>query len=166
VELVSPFRDESETVIHKGTAASFSLGSLLLVITAIGVLLGITVAAPGLGIALALLAVPPAIRTVMVVKQRQSAGQATGGTEKATLFLVSAFVTWVIVVALVASCCLTFCGVCAGGLVLSGGSPDEQLLLLLAGSATVVVAILVLWAFSYWIHARWRRDTKKLGRGA
>ncbi len=157
----NPFLDDEKSGIDRGTSTSFSLGTLLLVITIIGVLLGITVAVPGLGIALTLLAVPPAIRTTMVVKRRKTSGRVTSGSEKTALFLVSAFVTWVIVVSLISSCCLTFCGVCLGGYALSNGRTDEQLLLLFAGCAAVVVAILVLWAFSYWIRGRWWRDTKK-----
>jgi hypothetical protein len=159
--MANPFLDDDKPEIDRGTLASFSLGTLMLSITVFGVLLGITVAAPGLGIPLALLAVPPAIRTVMVVKKRKFAGQATSGPEKTALFLVSALVTWVIVISLVSACCLTFCGVCVGGYTLSGGNIDEGMAMLFAGSCTAVVAILILWAFSYWIRVRWWRDTRK-----
>lgn len=153
--------DEGPPAFDRGTSATFSLGTLLLAITVFCVLLGITVAAPGLGIPLALLAVPPAIRTAMVVRRRKDGGLKTSGAEKATLFVMSAFVTWVIVICLISSCCLTFCGVCAGGLLLSGGNPDEQVLLMFAGAVTLVVGILVVWAFSFWIRGRWRRDVSK-----
>lgn len=144
--------------IDRGTRTTFGIGTLLLIITLVGVLLGIGVSAPGLGVLLALFAVPPVIRTTMVVQARKSAGRETGLGEKSGLFLMSAFVTWVIVSVLVSACCLTFCGVCAAGLVASGEKADPNLLVIFSGAAALVTAFLVIWAFGFWIRARWRRD--------
>jgi len=148
------------TGIHQGTARSFSIGSLLLVITVIGVLLGIMVQAPGLGITLALFAVPPWIRTALVLKRRQAMGFQPTMSDRVALFMGSMFVTWVIVITLTVACCLTFFVTCLAVFAASqDGRGDESLIWLFIWCSVLAVAITVLFLFSYWIRARWRRHT-------
>ncbi len=147
--------------IGQGTARSFSIASLLIVITVISVLLGIAARAPGLAILLALLAIPPWVRTALVIRRQRAMGVQPTVSDRIALFMGSVFVTWVIVSTLVVSCCLTFCTVCIGLFMTSGGGSNQSFVLACAVAIvlTLAVAGFVLYLFRFWIRARWRRHT-------
>ncbi len=146
--------------IGGGTAMSFSLTGLLLTITAIGVMLGIGISAPGMGISLAIFMIPAWIRTAMVVRRRKSMGYQTDAGSRVLLFVGSAVVTWMIAMVLVISCCVTFCAVCLGGYSLTGpGAGSEGVWILVSTVCTLIVVTLGVyfgWRIIAW---RYRKDT-------
>lgn len=144
--------DYGQADIGRGTARSFSIASLLIVITVIAVLLGIAVRAPGLAILLAIFAIPPWIRTALVMRRRGAMGVQPTVADRVALFMGSLVVTGVIVFTLVVSCCITFCAVCIG-------FGDNILGWTSAVVLTLTVAGLVLFLSSFWIRARWSRHT-------
>ena len=68
---------------------TFSLSSLMLVMTLIAVTLGVGAQEPGLGFAFALLVAPAAIRTSVAAARRRRAGTGMGVTEKLWAFAAS-----------------------------------------------------------------------------
>ncbi len=151
--------DYQRTEIGQGTVRSFSIASLLIVITVIGVLLGITVQAPGLGILLALLAVPPWIRTALVIRRQRAMGIQPTTSDRVALFMGSMFVTWVVLFSLVAACCVTFFFACLGAFAITSGGGNESFIWIFIWSCILAVAGTLLFLFSFWIRARWRRHT-------
>jgi len=67
----------------------FSLSTLMLLMTLASICLGVTAIAPGVGIALIVLAVPAAIRTWDMVGRRLHRGVAAPTADKIRLFLLS-----------------------------------------------------------------------------
>ncbi|MCO6454564.1 MAG: hypothetical protein J5I93_04530 [Pirellulaceae bacterium] len=70
-------------------ARTFSLESLMLVVTLVAVCLSVGVWVPGLGILLAVLSTPALVRTVVVQLRRKAQGQPLSVGEKLTTFLAS-----------------------------------------------------------------------------
>ena len=70
-ELVVPEVAPSE---HR-TALQFSLSTLMLAVTLLSVLLGVFLMAPGLGVCLTVLVIPPFLRTLIVATRRKARGQ-------------------------------------------------------------------------------------------
>ena len=79
--------------------AQFSLATLLLVTTLVAVCLGVTMAAPGWGIALIVLSVPALIRAMFSGLRQKQAGAPYTTAEKIATFLVSLLVMVMIGVA-------------------------------------------------------------------
>jgi hypothetical protein len=144
--------------------SSFGIASLLLTMTLIAVGLAIFIAAPGLGISMAILALPAFIRTLLVVRKRKILGRPVSTEAKVGLYLGSFGVTLVVTVVTIFASALTFCMSCLGGIaVTNGGSGgSETLVMLIAFGFTLAVAGVLMWAFSLWIISRWRRDTARL----
>ena len=91
----------------------FSLETLLMVITLAAVCLGMTAAAPGMGILIMVIAVPALIRTVMAGHQERQAGRPMSAGHKFLTFLASTG----IVLAVVGAGCSAFLAACmASGL--------------------------------------------------
>ena len=112
---------------------------------------GVTLVLPGLGILMAILAVPPLIRTIALtqVKAHQQRSLSTG--EQLLMFLGSFGVTLVVSLVVLVSGFGTFCFVC-----LSAGTESAVPLALLVGCA---VSLAVCLPMLLWIRARWRRHT-------
>ncbi len=145
-------------------SSSFGLAGLLLTITLIAVCLALFAAAPGLGIIMAVLALPAFIRTLMVVEQRKKSGKPVSTNAKVGLYLGSFGVTLVVTIVTVFASALTFCLSCLGGLALmtnSGQRYSEGMIIFIAIGLTILVTGLLIWAFSKWIRNRWRRDIAK-----
>ena len=144
---------------------NFSIASLLLLTTLIAIFLALFAAAPGLGVFLAVLSIPPFVRTLMVVNRRKAMGQQVSGGRKAGLFLGSLGVTLLITWATMFAAAIAFFFSCLGAFAFldpgaSGGANVEAVFLWITIGFTLTFTGLVLWAFSFWIRARWRRDTK------
>lgn len=143
--------------------SSFGIASMLLTMTLIAVGLAIFIAAPGLGIAMAILAFPAFIRTLLVVRKRKMLGRPVSTEAKVGLYLGSFSVTLVVTLVTVFASALTFCFSCLGGMVVAEGfQGSESLVMLIAFGFTTAVAGVLMWAFSKWIISRWRRDTATL----
>lgn len=144
--------------IHRGSKQSFSLATLLLAVSGFAILMAIFVAAPGLGILLGIFAVPPFVRTAAVIRKRRQLGYETGQGSGILLFFGSMMVTWVVVLALLISCSLTFFGVCLVGVSLPGLAGNEQAILTFSFLAVGVCALLVLYLAFRVIRWRYRLD--------
>jgi hypothetical protein len=68
----------------------FSLASLMLFVTLVAVIMGVASVAPGLAIALAVLAVPALVHTAVLAMRRRARGEPLSPADKLSLFLSSA----------------------------------------------------------------------------
>jgi hypothetical protein len=130
------------------TQFQFSLASLMLIVTLTAVLLGVGGMAPGLGIALAVLASPALVRTSVVAALSRARGKPMSVGAKVALFVVSLIVAVVIAIAAGAA----FFVSCLAGAVAApgGGSLIVGMTCGLLGALSV--AGLLLWAF--WLRKR------------
>jgi hypothetical protein len=113
VEPTSPFRAPP----RRASPAQFSLETLMLVITLIAVCLGVIMAAPGLGILVAIVAAPALVRTLVAGYQERRAGTPMTLSEKLLAFLASTGVAVAVVVTgwtAFAAACLGSCFVLVG----------------------------------------------------
>ncbi|HMP80524.1 MAG TPA: hypothetical protein PKD54_13800 [Pirellulaceae bacterium] len=137
---------------------SYSLSSLLLVTTLIAICLSVFVALPGLGVMLAILALPPLIRTALVVNKRRANALGTETHQVVAMFFSSMFVTIVTFLAVSITAFGTFCGLCfvSSGVV----NINNNLVMLCIAGCSLLSAMGVLIASSFWFRQRWRRDTQ------
>lgn len=151
--------------VESSSGWSFELASLMLIITLIAVCCGLIVRFPGLGIVLAILALPPLVRTLLVVQRRKKSGRGTGTSSKIGLYLESLIVTGVVVTALVTtilgSLIVSLFVMCTAGLGTNRNSDLLPVLGILCGVLSLVVLAMCIWPFWTWIRARWRRDTSQ-----
>lgn len=127
-------------------AAQFSLTSLFLITTLVAVFLGVFLLAPGLGVLLAVIAVPALARTLLVNYRKRQWGTPLSPQQKVGAFLLSFglmfLVGWAGMIA--------FCGVCLGAVLGSmalGGNNDFASVVALGGGglAAFSVVALLLW---------------------
>lgn len=92
---------------RRGSELNFSLATLLLVITLICVLLGVTMAAPGLGILLGILSLPAFVRSAAAVRSEQSRGMHPGVAYKIFHYVISLGVLFLVgVIAFFTACAI------------------------------------------------------------
>jgi len=138
---------------------SFSLSTLLLLMTLASVCMGLLVVAPGLGVPMCVLLVPVLVRTMMVVRRREAVGLAVSRIEKISLMASSFGVATVLAVVVSAAAFAGFCGVC-----LLMVSPDNKYGgpgILAWGVGMCAVAAFAVWLtirVMKWIRRRYRRD--------
>lgn len=144
--------------LHDPVQVSFSLATLLLLMTLASVCLGLFAIYPGLGIFACLIAMPVFFRTLTVVRHREKRGQKVSASEKMVMFITSFAIGSVlsIVVGVAAFC--SFCGVCLA--VFSGAEGKGDLFALAGGICLLgVVAIVACIALVKWIRRRYDRET-------
>jgi hypothetical protein len=134
-------------VRHAG--ASFSLGTLFVVMTLVAICCGLFIAAPGLGITVCIVLAPVLVRTAMVVNRREAAGRPVSMAEKAGLIFSSLLVAHVILAVVIVAAVGSFCAVC-----LSAGT---EAAIPFAIMAAAIPTILVLMLMVRWVRARYRR---------
>lgn len=129
---------------------SFSLATMFLLMTLAAVSMGLLVAVPGLGILACLVMVPVVIRTIKVVRHRESVGHDVAPAQKVVLFLTSFAAASVIsVVACIAAFC-SFCGVCASVIAMSGSGGEA------APIAAIMIPVAAVSIFGLVALIRWR----------
>jgi hypothetical protein len=133
---------------HEGL--SYSLSTLMLIMTLAAVACALVVALPGLGIPICILLVPVLIRTAMVVRRREESGRPVSAGEKIALVLISLVVANVIAAVVAVAAIGSFCFVC-----LSAGT-EAAIPVAILGAAIVTIPVLVL--LTRWIRSRYRRD--------
>lgn len=136
---------------------TFTISGLMLVTTAVAICLAMIVALPGLGILLSILAVPPVFRTILVVQARKRRSLPTDHAKTVTMFVSSALVTLITVTAVLGTSLLTLCGACFAAM--GTGVADDSAFWLALGLA-FLVGLAVFIGMSFWMRARWRRDTR------
>ncbi len=135
---------------------SFSLETLMVVMTLVAVGVGAIMLFPGIGIILAIMLLPAFVRTAMVVQRRAEQGQAVALWQRVALFFGS-FATLMVILAVVAVASVgTFCALCLG--LYQSGSQDMSVPL--ASLAAIATTITVIVFATKWIRRRWRRDTQ------
>jgi sterol desaturase/sphingolipid hydroxylase (fatty acid hydroxylase superfamily) len=121
--------------------------------TLLATIFAVIATAPGLGILLAIVSLPPLVRTMFVVQRRQERGLEVNSEEKVALFIVSSTVTIVVSSVTLFLGLFTFCGAFPFTSTQSGWSVG--LLTLFISTALTILAI---WFFSNWIRRRYNRD--------
>ncbi len=139
---------------------SFSLSTLLLLMTLAAVCFGLLAEAPGLGVPLCVLLVPVLIRTAMVVRRREAAGVPVSRAEKIGLMATSLGVATVVAVVVAVAAFCSFCGVCL--LAVSADNKYGGAGTFLSGLGVCTVAGLSIWLLKVmdkWLRRRFRRDS-------
>jgi len=123
---------------------TYSLGSLLLLVTLIAATLGLMGLSPGMGIAFGVLATPALIRTAVAASRARAAGAGLNGYEKAWIFLASIGMFFISVLA----AGIAFYGVCWAGFVVvePDGGLDAGLSagIILGGIGGILVLVLMI----------------------
>jgi hypothetical protein len=146
---------------QQASQSTFGLSTLFLVITVIAVCLGVFVAAPGLGILLAVIAVPAFVRTSAATSaQEQSAGRPVDVPDKVGLFLGSIGIMLLIGLAgfgaFFAACWASCAALSVTGAFRRGGGNSGLLLVnLFAGGIALALVGWLLW--KTWPHRPGRR---------
>ncbi len=138
---------------NRSASFQFSLASTLLTMTLLATIFAVIATAPGLGILLAIVSLPPLVRTMFVVQRRQERGLEVNSEEKVALFIVSLTVTIAVSSVTLFLGLFTFCGAFLFTSTHSGW-PVGLLTLFISAALT----ILAIWFFSNWIRRRYNRD--------
>ena len=157
--------EDVELVERDPATYSFGIATLLLVTTLIAVCMALVAAAPGLGIWLAIVSLPPFIRTLMLVQKKKKMGRDIPTATKVSLYLGSLGVTIVITFVTLFGSLIAFCLSCFGAFAFAQGANGRRAEEFAFGTAillTLAMIALMLWAFSKWVRRRWRRDMKKI----
>ena len=127
-----------------GDSMPYSSASIVLVVLVLVVCGFLAVAAPGLGVPLAIVTLPALIHTVVQSRRKQAAtGEAVSATEKATLFVTAVAGAVAAFAAAAAAFFVTCIATCFGLLSLNSVSPgalgrDDHLFALAMGLAGLV----------------------------
>jgi hypothetical protein len=146
------------TTTRRDPGVSFSLSTVLLVITLACICFALLAAAPGLGILAAVLLVPVFIRTTMVLKQREARGIETSQVEKWSLAIGSFFTAMVMATVVLSTAFAAFCFSCLAGYSVSGRGDDSTPIVVafIVGGA---VTLFMVYLMAGWARKRYRRDT-------
>ena len=151
-------------VVRPERVGSYSLASLMMFMTLVCIVLGVSTLWPGVGIPLGAIVLVVWIRTAAVARWRAARGLAVSRAERTQLFLASFGVT---VALLAVSClagCAAFVAACFGGWVafLPFDAKNERMgvILGLVVSAVLFSAMMVpvLRRVTKLVRRRWRRD--------
>ncbi len=107
--------------VDSRAAYQYSLSSLLLIMTLIAILCSISALHPGLGIAVAILVVPPLVRTCLTAARRKTRGQPLSAGGKVAMFLLTLAMFAAVSMAVGAAFFFTFLATCAVGVSLQQG---------------------------------------------
>ncbi|MGO8689882.1 MAG: hypothetical protein ACLQLG_09620 [Thermoguttaceae bacterium] len=138
----------------------FGLSSLLLIMTLVAILCSIIKMAPGLGIVLAILALPALVRTCIAASQEGASGQPMPFGKKLGVFLLTMVMSYAVLAAAGIAASVAFFFTCLATLGISprGANADDTPLLvgsIAGGIVAVVVAAALTWLF--WKISRRRR---------
>jgi hypothetical protein len=139
-------------------AKSFSLATLLLLMTLAAVWLGLLATAPGLAIFACILLLPAVVRTAMVVQRRAVAGRGVSPSEKLALGATSLLVSGVVLVVAAVASIGTFCAVCLGVASASNDRGDMSFAFVIAGFAALLTTLVAVRFLARWIRRRYQRD--------
>lgn len=129
---------------------TFSLATLMLLVTLAAVLCGLTAVAPGLGIPLAVLVTPALIRTFAATNVRRAQGLEPTAEAKIGMFLAS---IGLMVLIMIAGFAVFFVGCCATFSMASANSGNFSNSRIVAATVLTFVAVVgvMIWLFiKYW----------------
>ena len=154
--------DEPPAVLPGAASWTFSLSSVLLIITLIAVCLGVGAldlgwdgGEWGLGIALAVLAAPALLRASVAASRRRAEGQPMSAPEKAGMFLTSLCIVVLIIVSGVAAWAVTCFGLASVSLELA----------VVGIGAGVLTGLVAMFLMIYWLWPTNKRRTWGRGGG-
>jgi hypothetical protein len=134
-----------------GRGGQFSLATLMLTVTLIAVLMGLSVRLPGLAIVLAILATPALIKTSLIGRRHKAAGEPLTPGGKALTFITALCLSTAIGVAAGGAFFLACLGVFVVGEDKLGNLDTTMMTALLVASAVALpVLILGIWLFWRW----------------
>ncbi len=139
-------------------AYSFSLFMLLLIMTLASVCMGLIITSPGLGVLVCVLLVPVLVRTVRVVRHRETVGEPVSNAEKVRLFLASFGVASSLVVVISIAILASLGSVC---MLVFAGNDDQALPWAIGLCALAMAAFVLIIGISRWIYRRYRRDMRQ-----
>lgn len=137
---------------------SFSLSTMMLLMTLASICLGLLVVAPGLGVVVCVILLPVYIRTMMVLRKREAQGMDVSPAAKISLFLGSFFTALVVSTVVLAASFGTFCLVCLTSYGVAGGRGGEEPYMLLSFLVAGGVTLLFARRLVKWIRWRYQRD--------
>ncbi len=140
---------------------SFSLATLMLLMTLASIGLGLTTIYPHLGVLVCVLLVPALVRTSQIVRRRKATGVPVSNAEKTGLFLASFSAATVLLIVIIA---VVFIGIWAIFLlVLIANQTNSGRGILSFGQEgfLMMAAIVLAGVISIWIYCRYRRDTNR-----
>lgn len=143
---------------HPATSPSqFSIATILLVTTLAAVCLGVFRLEPGLGILLAIFALPALVRTAFVGRREQRCGQklTTGG--KIGQFFLSLAVIYAAWTAASMAFAVAVMGTCFAAVAVERGSGESGMVILIGGLIFGVIAGLAIGSVILW--ATWPKRT-------
>jgi hypothetical protein len=147
------------------TVGGFSLASLMMFVTLLCVVLGMSTIAPGVGIPLGIMLLVVWLRTAAVARRRAARGLAITRAEKLQLFLASFGSTLsLLAVVCLAGCAAFFAACFACAMTWAGleGVVDERAASVFAwivyGIVALAIAVPTIWWLVKVIRRRWRRD--------
>jgi hypothetical protein len=114
---------DSNTTRRMPAHATYSLGSMMLVVTVIAVLIGVTRLSIGLGVALMILIAPALLRTIVVTRREQLAGGSTRFVDRAATFVGSAGLTLILLPLLAVAAVIAVLIFCAADAMLNPRPP-------------------------------------------
>ena len=158
IRQLSPARVEDEQIfedveIVPEAKATFSLTTLFLLTTLAAVCFGLFAIMPGLGILMAIGAVPAFLRTTLVTLRRRQLGRDVSPARKIVLFAGSLATTIVMAVVVIVAAIGSFCAIC----LTAGVETAIPIATIIAASVTVGVVGL----FAMMIWARYKYDVNK-----
>ena len=147
-------------VVAHEQPASYSLSTLLLIMTLACICFALLAVAPGLGVFVGILLVPVFIRTSLVLKKREAKGIATSRAEKWSLALGSFAVATVMAILVLSTSFAAFCFSCLAGYSAAGNGNDSGPIIIacLVGGS---VLLLMVYLMAKWARERFRRDTER-----
>ena len=160
---LDPFGLPYAVAPHEHAGFSFSISTLLLVMTLVAIVAALIAAEPGLGVSFCILLAPVLVRTAIVVRRRKEAGREVSLGEKVALIGGSFVVVNVILAVVCVAAVGSFCGVCLGLAAATGSERMWPIFMLFSGAVSLVVSVWLIRQFSKWVAARYRRDVEVQG---
>ena len=162
-EVLPAFDDEnpyaSPVAMEEESFHSFSLSTLLLLITLLAIAGGVYSIWPGVGLALAIFMLIPFMRTVLLVRARAARGKETPWPQRLALAGLSAAVILAMVGVFCTAAFIAFFVVCWVAVFAAQGLGEQGVLLVFFGGlATCAIGVLV--GFAYLARYRWRKDVE------
>ena len=144
-------------IFEEDVAESYATLAVLGIALAV-VCLGVTLTAPGLGIAMAILLIAPFVRTSLMIRKRAESGLPTAAGLKVLMFLGSVLFSGIVLAVVAAVAFGTFCVTCLG---MAAASNDEQIsVMVAAGAAFAAVCAMGYLAYRL-VRWRWKKDLEK-----
>lgn len=147
----------SPVAVEADNPRGFSLQTLMLFVTLVSVVLGISSIWPGVGIALGVFVFIPFLRTVMLVRARAEKGRRTPWIQRLAWGATSALIILAMVALTGVAAVIAFFFACWVAVFSTQGLDSDAATIMFFG-VLAVCALGTAVGFGYWIRYRWRRE--------